>query len=68
MAGTRLTRRTGDLAQRLSSGTETVTNYMQERPVMSGMAMFAFGFVLGAITMAAVSGDHSYQQRSRRFW
>jgi hypothetical protein len=68
MAGTRLTRRTGELAQRLSSGTETVTHYMHERPVMSGMVMFAFGFVLGAITVASVSNDHAYQRRSRRFW
>ncbi len=68
MAGTRLTRRSGDLAQRLSSGTETVTHYMQERPVMSGVAMFAFGFVLGAITMASVAGDQTYRQSSRRFW
>jgi uncharacterized protein (TIGR02284 family) len=68
MAGTRLTRRTGELAERLSSGTETVTHYMHERPVMSGMVMFAFGFVLGAVTMASIAGDSAYQQRSRRFW
>jgi uncharacterized protein (TIGR02284 family) len=68
MAGTRLTRRSGELAQRLSSGTDTVTQYMHERPVVSGMVMFAFGFVLGAVTMASIASDHSYQQRYRRFW
>jgi uncharacterized protein (TIGR02284 family) len=68
MAGTRLTKRTGELAQRLSSGTETVTHYMHERPVVSGMVMFAFGFVVGALTMASISGDHGYRQSRRRFW
>jgi uncharacterized protein (TIGR02284 family) len=68
MAGTRLTRRTGELAHRLTSGTEAVTHYIQERPVMSGVAMFAFGFVLGAITMASIGSDQIYRQNSRRFW
>jgi uncharacterized protein (TIGR02284 family) len=68
MAGTRLTRRTGELGHRLSSGTETVTQYMHERPVMSGMVMFAFGFVVGVLTMASISGDHGYRQSRRRFW
>jgi uncharacterized protein (TIGR02284 family) len=68
MAGTRLTRRTGELADRLTSGTEAVTHYIQERPVMSGVAMFAFGFVLGAITMASIGSDQIYRQNNRRFW
>jgi hypothetical protein len=36
--------------------------------VMSGVAMFAFGFVLGAITMASIGSDQIYRQNSRRFW
>jgi uncharacterized protein (TIGR02284 family) len=68
MAGTRLTSRTGELAHRLTSGTDAVTHYIQERPVMSGVAMFAFGFVLGAITMASIGSDQIHRQNSRRFW
>jgi uncharacterized protein (TIGR02284 family) len=70
MAGAgRTTTRTGELAHRLTSGTtDTVTHYMHERPVMSSMVVFALGFVLGALTVASMSSQESYQPTRRSFW
>lgn len=70
MAGTgRTTRRTGELAHRLTAGTTgTVTNYMQEWPMMSGMVIFALGFAIGALTVASLGNQETYQQPRRRFW
>ncbi len=72
MAGAgRPSRRTGDLAQRLTSGTgETVTQYMHERPFMSSFVMFALGFLVGAVTVSSMSSDQGTSRRrsSQRFW
>lgn len=66
------TRRTGELAQRLTSGTtQAVSNYVQERPVMSSIVVFALGFVLGALVMASMSDTQPYRSSrpSRRsYW
>jgi uncharacterized protein (TIGR02284 family) len=74
MAGTgRATRRTGELAQRLTAGTgEAVTHYIHERPYMSSMVVFALGLVLGALIVSSIGADSGYSRgRSRsshRFW
>jgi uncharacterized protein (TIGR02284 family) len=72
MAGVgRGTRRTGQLAHRLTSGTgEAVTHYMHERPVMSSFVVFALGFLLGALAISTMGSDYG-DRRSRssyRFW
>lgn len=64
-------RRTGELAQRLTSGTgEAVTQYMHERPFMSGFVMFALGFLVGALTFSSMTPDYGSSRRrmSQRFW
>jgi uncharacterized protein (TIGR02284 family) len=59
---------TGELAQRLTSGTEGVTHYMQERPLMSTFAVFAIGFLAGALAVSMMSGQQaSYRQGSRNW-
>jgi len=72
MAGVgRGTRRTGELAQRLTSGTgQAVSHYVHERPFMSSFVMFALGFLLGALTVSSMSSDygHSRSRGSHRFW
>ncbi|HEX2116671.1 MAG TPA: PA2169 family four-helix-bundle protein [Alphaproteobacteria bacterium] len=70
MAGTgQTTSFTGELAQRLTSGTEGVTHYMQERPLMSTFAVFAVGFLAGALAVSMMSGQQSsYRQGSHRSW
>lgn len=69
MAGTgRRNRRSGELAHRLTSGTESVTHYIHERPLMSSVVVFALGFMVGALTVSSMSADHSYQPSRRRFW
>ena len=63
--------RSGELAHRLTSGTgDMVTHYMHERPFMSGFAMFALGFLLGAMTVSTIGTNYG-PRRSRtsyRFW
>lgn len=72
MAGAgRTTRRTGEIAHRLTAGTgEAVTHYMHERPFMSSFVVFALGFLVGALTVSSIGTDYS-DRRSRsayRFW
>lgn len=59
--------RTGELAHRLSAGSENVAHYVQERPFTSTFAVFAVGFLCGVLAVAMMSGqDTSYTRR--RFW
>jgi uncharacterized protein (TIGR02284 family) len=70
MAGAgQTTSRTGELAHRLTSGTEDVAHYMQERPLMSGFAVFAIGFLAGALVVSMMSGQQpSYGRSTYRTW
>jgi uncharacterized protein (TIGR02284 family) len=72
MAGAgRGTRRTGELAHRLTAGTgEAVTHYVQERPLVSSFVVFALGFLLGALAVSTMSSDYSDRRgrSSYRFW
>jgi uncharacterized protein (TIGR02284 family) len=70
MAGAgRSTSRTGELAHRLSAGSESVAHYVQERPLMSTFAVFAIGFLTGVLAVSMMSGQYpSYGQHSRSRW
>lgn len=71
MSGTSGTKRTGEMAHRMSAGsgaTEMVTQYMHEAPVMSSIVVFALGFALGALTVSSMQSDQSRYSRSRRYW
>ena len=64
---------TGELAHRLTSGTEGVAHYVQERPLTSTFAVFAVGFLAGALAVAMMAGEQpsyrrSYRSGGYRFW
>jgi uncharacterized protein (TIGR02284 family) len=68
MAGAgRTTSRTGELAHRLSAGSESVAQYVQERPLTSTFAVFAIGFLCGVLAVSMMPGqDRPYS--TRRYW
>ena len=69
MAGTgQTTSMTGQLAHQLTSGAGTVSNYMQDRPLMSSFAVFALGFLTGALAVSMMSDQQSYSQSRYRRW
>jgi uncharacterized protein (TIGR02284 family) len=69
MAGTgQTTSMTGQLAHQLTSSAGTVSNYVTDRPLMSSFAMFAIGFLAGALAVSMMSGQDSYGQSSHRRW
>jgi uncharacterized protein (TIGR02284 family) len=69
MAGTgQTTSMTGQLAHQISSGAGTMSNYMQERPLMSSFAVFAIGFLAGALAVSMMSGEESYGRSNYRHW
>lgn len=69
MAGTgQTTSMTGQLAHQLTSGAGTVSNYMQDRPLMSSFAVFAIGFLTGALAVSMMSDQQSYSQSRYRRW
>ncbi|HEX6980271.1 MAG TPA: PA2169 family four-helix-bundle protein [Alphaproteobacteria bacterium] len=65
MSGTTGTRRTGELAHRMTAGTGAVSQYMYERPVMSSLVVFALGFAIGALTVSTMMPE---QPSRRRYW
>lgn len=75
MSNTSGTRRSGEMAHRMTAGGGAgVTHYMADRPVMSGAVVFAIGFAVGALMvsmMSSSSGGRSYDQNdggSQRRW
>jgi uncharacterized protein (TIGR02284 family) len=55
---------TGEIAQRLTSGSEGVSHYVQERPLMSTFAVFAVGFLVGALVVSMMAEQQStYRSR-----
>jgi uncharacterized protein (TIGR02284 family) len=69
MAGTgQTTSMTGQLAHQISSGAGTMSNYMQDRPLMSSFAVFAIGFLAGALAVSMMSDQQSYGQSRYRRW
>jgi hypothetical protein len=60
---------TGELAHRVTSGSQNVAHYMQDRPLMSSFAVFAIGFLAGALAVSVMSGQSSYgHQSNHRTW
>ena len=59
---------TGQLAHQLTSGAGTMAHYVQDRPLMSSFAVFAIGFLAGALAVSMMSGQESYGQRTYRPW
>jgi uncharacterized protein (TIGR02284 family) len=55
---------TGQLAHQLTSGAGTVSTYVQERPLMSSFAVFAVGFLAGALAVAMMSEQQPSRGRS----
>jgi hypothetical protein len=45
-----------------------MSNYMQERPLMSSFAVFAIGFLAGALAVAMMSGQESDRRSNYRHW
>lgn len=59
---------TGQIAQQITSGAGTVSHYMQDRPLMSSFAVFAIGFLAGALAVSMMSGEPSNNQSRSRSW
>lgn len=59
---------TGELAHRLTSSTHGVAHYMHDRPLMSSFAVFAIGFLAGALAVSMMSGQSSHAQSNYRTW
>lgn len=60
---------TGEFAHRVTSGSQGVAHYMQDRPLMSSFAVFAIGFLAGALAVSMMSGQSSYGHQSNyRAW
>jgi hypothetical protein len=69
MAGSgQSTSMTGQLAHQISSGAGSMSNHMQERPLMSSFAVFAIGFLAGALAVSMMSGEESYGRSNHRHW
>lgn len=70
MAGTgRSGWRSRELVHRLSAGSENVAHYVQERPLTSSFAVFAVGFLAGALAVAMMASQQSTYTRGRfRYW
>jgi ElaB/YqjD/DUF883 family membrane-anchored ribosome-binding protein len=65
----RSTSRTGEIAHRLSAGSESVAHYVQERPLTSTFAVFVIGFLCGALAVSMMSSEDSSYSRGRfRYW
>lgn len=60
----------GEIAHRLSAGSEGVAHYVQERPLTSTFAVFAVGFLAGAFAVATMMSQEQSTDRwgNRRFW
>ena len=68
MAGRSLWRPTA-LAHRLSTGSENVAQYVQERPLTSTFAVFAVGFLTGVLAVSMMATQQSSYTRGRyRYW
>lgn len=59
---------TGQIAHQITSGAGTMSHYMQDRPLMSSFAVFAIGFLAGALAVSMMSGEQSYGQSRYRTW
>jgi uncharacterized protein (TIGR02284 family) len=60
----------GEIVQRLTSGSEGVAHYVQERPLTSTFAVFAIGFLAGAFAVATMMSQQQPTHRwgNRRLW
>lgn len=59
---------TGELAHRLTSSTQGVAHYMHDRPLTSSFAVFAIGFLAGALAVSMMSDRSSHGQSNYRTW
>jgi uncharacterized protein (TIGR02284 family) len=58
-----------ELVHRLSTGSENVAHYVQDRPLTSSFAAFAVGFLAGALAVSMMASQQSSYTRGRfRYW